>query len=240
MQEKLTYCTILNTNINVTDMQRTVSYLEEHLNDLRGQYICISNVHTTVMSSRDEQYRNVQNGAAMALPDGKPLSLVSRIRGYHNAGRVPGPDLMIEMFRVSEEKGYTHYFYGSREETLTKLRENLLKRFPKLKIVGMESPPFRPLSPEEDEEVVRRINEAKPDFVWVGLGAPKQERWMAAHEGRVQGLMIGVGAGFDFHAGTIKRAPRWMQEGCLEWLFRLSQDPKRLFKRYISTNFTFV
>ena len=95
MQEKLTYCTILNTNINVTDMQRTVSYLEEHLKDLRGQYICISNVHTTVMSSRDEQYRNVQNGAAMALPDGKPLSIVSRIRGYHNAGRVPGPDLMI-------------------------------------------------------------------------------------------------------------------------------------------------
>ncbi len=240
MQEKLTYCTILNTNINVTDMQRTVSYLEEHLKDLRGQYICISNVHTTVMSSRDEQYRNVQNGAAMALPDGKPLSLVSRIRGYHNAGRVPGPDLMIEMFRVSEEKGYTHYFYGSREETLTKLRENLLKRFPKLKIVGMESPPFRPLSEEEDAGAVARINESGADFIWIGLGAPKQENWMAAHKGKVCGVMLGVGAGFDFHAGTIKRAPRWMQEGCLEWLFRLSQDPKRLFKRYISTNFTFV
>lgn len=240
MQEKLTYCTILNTNINVTDMQRTVSYLEEHLNDLRGQYICISNVHTTVMSSRDEQYRNVQNGAAMALPDGKPLSIVSRIRGYHNAGRVPGPDLMIEMFRVSEEKGYTHYFYGSREETLSKLRENLLKRFPKLKIVGMESPPFRPLSEEEDAGAVARINESGADFIWVGLGAPKQENWMAAHKGKVNGVMLGVGAGFDFHAGTIKRAPRWMQESCLEWLFRLSQDPKHLFKRYISTNFTFI
>ena len=240
MQEKLTYCTILNTNINVTDMQRTVSYLEEHLSDLRGQYICISNVHTTIMASRDEQYRNVQNGAAMALPDGKPLSIVSRMRGYHNARRVPGPDLMIEMFRVSEEKGYTHYFYGSREETLTKLRENLLKRFPKLKIVGMESPPFRPLSGEEDAEAVARMNESGADFIWIGLGAPKQENWMAAHKGKVCGVMLGVGAGFDFHAGTIKRAPRWMQEGCLEWLFRLSQDPKRLFKRYISTNFTFI
>lgn len=240
MQEKLTYCTILNTNINVTDMQRTVSYLEENLNDLRGQYICISNVHTTVMASRDEQYCNVQNGAAMALPDGKPLSIVSRMRGFHNACRVPGPDLMIEMFRVSGEKGYTHYFYGSREETLTKLRENLLKRFPKLKIVGMESPPFRPLSAEEDAEAIARINESGADFIWVGLGAPKQENWMAAHKGKVHGVMLGVGAGFDFHAGTIKRAPRWMQESCLEWLYRLVQDPKRLFKRYISTNFTFI
>lgn len=221
-------------------MQRTVSYLEEHLEELKGQYICISNVHTTVMASRDEQYRKVQNGAAMALPDGKPLSIVSRMRGFHNAGRVPGPDLMIEMFRESEEKGYTHYFYGSKEETLTKLRENLLKQFPNLKIAGMESPPFRPVTEEEDAETVARINESGADFIWVGLGAPKQENWMADHKGRVCGVMLGVGAGFDFHAGTIRRAPKWMQETCLEWLYRLSQDPKRLFKRYISTNFTFV
>lgn len=240
MQEQLTYCPILKTNINVTDMQRTVSYFEKHLEELRGKYICISNVHTTVMASRDAQYRAVQNGAAMALPDGKPLSIASRMRGFSNACRVPGPDLMLEMFRISEEKGYKHYFYGSKKETLEMLRENMLKKFPKLQIVGMEAPPFRAASEEEDAVTVSRMNDSGADFIWVGLGAPKQENWMAAHEGKVHGMMLGVGAGFDFHAGTIKRAPKWMQESCLEWLYRLSQDPKRLFGRYISTNFTFI
>lgn len=240
MQERLTYCSILNTNINVTDMQRTVSYIEEHLEELRGQYICIANVHTTVMSSRDEKYRKVQNEAAMALPDGKPLSIVSRRWGYPNAGRVPGPDLMVEIFKVSEERGYTHYFYGSTEHTLELLRQKLSERFPKLKIVGTESPPFRPATEEEDRDTVVRMNESGADFIWVGLGAPKQENWMAAHKGRVNGVMLGVGAGFDFHAGTVKRAPKWMQEICMEWLYRLSQDPKRLLKRYVSTNFLFL
>lgn len=240
MQEHLTYCSILNTNINVTDMQHTVSYIEEHLEELCGQYICISNVHTTVMASRDERYRKVQNEAAMALPDGKPLSIVSRRRGFLNACRVPGPDLMTEIFCISEKKGYTHYFYGSTEQTLEKLQNKLLERYPELRIVGMESPPFRPVTEEEDRATISKINESGADFIWIGLGAPKQENWMADHKGRVNGLMLGVGAGFDFHAGTVKRAPKWMQELCMEWLYRLFQDPKRLFKRYITTNFVYV
>lgn len=240
MREKLTYCPILKTNIQVTDMQRTVSYLQEHLGELCGEYICVSNVHTTVMASRDEIYRNIQNQAVMALPDGKPLTIVSRIRGFHNAGRVPGPDLMKEIFKVSEKKGYTHYFYGSKEETLEKLKNNLLNEFPELKIVGMQSPPFRALTREEDARDVARINASGADFIWVGLGAPKQEQWMYVHRGQVCGLMLGVGAGFDFHAGTVKRAPKWMQECCLEWLYRLMQDPKRLLKRYASTNLDFI
>lgn len=240
MKEKLTYCPILKTNIQVTDMQRTVSYLQEHLGELCGEYICVSNVHTTVMASRDEVYRNIQNQAVMALPDGKPLTIVSRIRGFHNAGRVPGPDLMKEIFKVSEKKGYTHYFYGSKEETLEKLKNNLLNEFPELKIVGMQSPPFRALTKEEDARDVARINASGADFIWVGLGAPKQEQWMYAHRRQVCGLMLGVGAGFDFHAGTVKRAPKWMQECCLEWLYRLMQDPKRLLKRYASTNLDFI
>lgn len=240
MKEKLAYCPILKTNINVTDMQRTVSYLQEHLEELRGEYICVSNVHTTVVASRDEAYRNIQNQAAMALPDGKPLTIVSRMRGFHNAGRVPGPDLMKEIFKLSERKGYTHYFYGSKEETLQKLKSNLLSEFPALKIVGMQSPPFRALTEEEDAEDIIQINGSGADFIWVGLGAPKQEQWMHAHRGQVCGLMLGVGAGFDFHAGTVKRAPKWMQECCLEWLYRLMQDPKRLLKRYASTNLDFI
>lgn len=240
MQEKLQYCKILGTNINVITMEQTVAYLDEHLEELRGNYICVSNVHTTVMAYRDAQYQAVQNGGAMALPDGKPLSIVCRKRGYKDAGRVPGPDLMPEIFKLSEERGYRHFFYGSKESTLEALKERLLERFPKLNIVGMYSPPFRPMTEEEDVQQVRMINEAKPDFIWVGLGAPKQENWMAAHKDKVSGIMLGVGAGFDFHAGMIKRAPKWMQEMCLEWLYRLLQDPVRLFPRYLKTNESFL
>ncbi len=233
-------CPILGVNISVTDMEQTVNYIAENLEELRGQYICVANVHTTVMACREEDYRKVQNGAAMALPDGKPLSVTSRHRGFRYAKRVAGPDLMPELFRLSEEKGWKHYFYGATQETLDKLRENLSVKYPKLQIAGMYSPPFRKLTEEEDKEDTERICEAKPDIVWVGLGAPKQEYWMAAHKDRIPALMIGVGAGFDFHAGTAKRAPRWIQEMSLEWLYRLVQNPKRLFKRYATTNFFYI
>ena len=238
--KELQYCTILNTNINVTSMDKTIAYLNENLDELKGNYICVSNVHTTVMAYRDRDYRKVQNAGAMALPDGKPLSIVSRRRGFWEAQRVPGPDLMVRLFRESKEKGYRHYFYGSTEKTLQMLKENLKKEYPWLKIVGMYSPPFRKLTPEEDDEVISKINETEPDFIWVALGAPKQEQWMYEHQNKVKGLMIGVGAAFDFSAGTVKRAPKWMQECCLEWLYRITQDPVRLIPRYFSTNFTFL
>lgn len=240
MTENLKYHSILGTKINVTDMDKTVRYIEAHLEELKGHYICVSNVHTTVTAYRDPEYRRVQNGAAMNIPDGKPLSIVQYLRGEKEAGRVPGPDLMPELFALSEEKGNRHYFYGSTQETLDALRKKLTERYPKMNIVGMYSPPFRPMTEEEDREAVERINAAEPDFIWVGLGAPKQEKWMAAHDGRVCGIMLGVGAGFDFHAGTVKRAPMWMQEICMEWLYRIGQDPKRLLVRYLDTNFSFV
>ena len=233
-------CTILNTNISVTNMEDTIAMLTENLEQLRGNYICVSNVHTVVMSFRDAEYRNVQNSAAMALPDGKPLSMVSKRRGYMEAERVPGPDLMPAIFRISEKKGYRHYFYGSTPEVLDNLKEKIEERYPDLIIAGMYSPPFRPLTVEEDKEIIARINETRPDFIWVALGAPKQEKWMYDHRGKVNGLMLGVGAAFAFEAGNVKRAPRWMQEMCLEWLYRILQDPGRLLSRYINTNFTFL
>ena len=240
MTTELNYSSILGTRINITDMNKTVSYIEQHLEELKGHYICVSNVHTTVTAYRDEEYRNIQNNAVMNIPDGKPLSIVQRRSGYKAAGRVPGPDLMPEIFQLSEEKGYRHYFYGSRQETLDALKTKLTEEYPGLTIVGMYSPPFHPLTEEEDEKAIENINSCNPDFIWVGLGAPKQEKWMAAHDGKVCGVMLGVGAGFDFHAGTIKRAPLWMQEFCMEWLFRIGQDPKRLLGRYLDTNFSFV
>lgn len=240
MINDLKYYRILGTDINVTDMNQVVQYIQEHLEELRGHYVCVSNVHTTVTAYRDPEYRNVQNNAALNIPDGKPLSLVQRYAGLKDAGRVPGPDLMPELWKVSEEKEYRHFFYGSRQETLDALQQKLKEKYPRLNVVGMYSPPFRPLTEEEDQFVIEMINKAQPDFIWVGLGAPKQEKWMAAHDGKVCGVMLGVGAGFDFHAGTIKRAPQWMQEYCLEWLFRIGQDPKRLLPRYLDTNFSFV
>lgn len=239
-REKLQYCKILKTNINVTDMDKTISYITQNLEELKGNYICVSNVHTTVMAFRNKEYRRVQNSAAMALPDGQPLSIVSRLRGYTQAKRVPGPDLMPAILNLSQKKGYTHYFYGSTDHTLERLKKTLLEKYPELRIAGMYAPPFRELTREEDDEAVQRINDSRADFVWVALGAPKQEKWMYDHRNRVGGLMIGVGAAFDFIAGTVKRAPMWMQRFCLEWVFRITQDPGRMLPRYLNTNFAFV
>lgn len=238
--KELEYCRVLGTNINVISMQETIDYITTNLEELRGRYICVSNVHTTVMAHDNEDYKNIQNSAAMALPDGKPLSVVSKKRGYANAQRVTGPDLMGELFAFRKEKPLKHYFYGATQETLDTLKAKLKEKYPDIRIVGMESPPFRPLSEEEDRDAVNRMNQAQPDIVWVGLGAPKQENWMYAHKDKVNAVMIGVGAGFDYHAGTIKRAPKWMQKCSLEWFYRLMQDPKRLFKRYFVTNFKFI
>ncbi len=239
-KKELEYCKILGTNINVTNMEDTIAYITENLEELKGDYICVSNVHTTVMAYRDKAYRKVQNSGAMALPDGQPLSIVSRKRGFSQARRVPGPDLMPAVLDLSQKTGYSHYFYGSTEATLEALRAALLRRYPKLRIAGMYSPPFRELTKEEDEEIVRRINESGADFVWVALGAPKQEWWMYEHRHRIKALMLGVGAAFDFTAGTTKRAPMWMQRLCLEWVFRILRDPKRMLPRYLNTNFAFV
>ena len=233
-------CTILKTNINVTDMDTVLRTIEKSLEEVRGNYICVSNVHTTVMAFRDENYRKIQNESWMSLPDGKPLSMVSKKRGFENAGRVPGPDLMPKIFEKSKEKKYRHFFYGSTEQTLKILEQKIREKYPYLEIVGMYSPPFRKLTEEEDNQIIEKINETKPDFVWVALGAPKQEIWMAEHKNKIQALMLGVGAAFDFEAGTVKRAPKWMQEMCLEWFYRILQDPMRLIPRYVNTNLSFM
>ncbi len=233
-------CQIMGVNISVTDMGKTLELIDKNLSDWKGKYICVSNVHTTVTASENKDYRNIQNNAVIALPDGGPLSKYSRDKGFAAARRVTGPDLMKKVLSMSAEKGWTHYFYGSTEETLKKLSDVLKERYPGVKVVGMMSPPFRKLSIEEDKKIVEEINSLNPDFVWVGLGAPKQEIWMSAHEDIVKSLMIGVGAAFDYESGNIKRAPEWMQRNNLEWLYRLLQDPVRLFKRYLYTNIKYI
>lgn len=231
---ELTKCNIIGTDILVTNMEKTVALIEENIEELRGKYICVGNVHTTVMAHDDAKYHEVQKNAAFVLPDGRPLSVYSKKHGFPEAERVTGPDLMLALF--ARRNGLRHYFYGSKEETLALLRQKMTAQYPHLEIAGMVSPPFRALSEAEDAAEVEKINASGADIIWVGLGAPKQENWMYEHMDRVNGVMIGVGAGFDYHAGNIKRAPLWMQKLSLEWLYRLFQDPKRLFKRYLVTN----
>ena len=239
-KNEIPVCNILGVNIAAINMDWLLDFTDKNIKDLSGDYMCVSNVHTTVTSHDDPDYCAVQNGGIMAIPDGGPLSTVGRKRGHANMKRTTRPSYMGEILKISAEKGYRHYFYGSTEETLEKLYKALNENYPGIKIAGMYSPPFRPTTLEEDAAVVKRINETKPDFVWIGLGAPKQEKWMAAHQGVIEGFMVGVGAGFDYFAGNIERAPEWMQKSNLEWVYRLMQDPKRLFKRYLVTNTKFI
>ena len=239
-KSKIPTCNIMGVNIAAINMKWLLKFLNNNIDKLHGDYICVSNVHTTITAYEYPAYCAVQNGGIMAIPDGGPLSTVGRRRGYKNMERTTGPSLMGEVFKISAEKEYRHFFYGSKKETLDLLEKKLNDEYPGIQIVGMFSPPFRPLTEEEDAEVIKMINDLKPDFVWIGLGAPKQENWMAAHQGKIDGLMIGVGAGFDYFAGNIERAPEWMQKWNLEWVYRLIQDPKRLFKRYWYTNIKFI
>ena len=229
---------ILENQVSVISMHETIELLKRDIEALRGKYICVCNVHTTVMSYENEEYRKVQNSAALNLPDGKPLSIIGQRRGY-SMGRVAGPDLMREVFQISVKQGWTHYFYGSTSETLHRLCERLEQMYPGICIAGSYAPPFRELTGEEDKEVVTLINKAQPDFIWIGLGAPKQELFMYEHRERLNGVMVGVGAGFNFHAGIVKRAPVWMQKMGLEWFYRMMREP-RLWKRYLKTNWKFM
>lgn len=176
-------CPVLGVNYCVTNVGEAVFYVRRHLDDLRGSYLCFSNVHTTVMAKESEAYKNVQNSSAFTFPDGMPIAQRQYQKGFVQAQRVSGPDFMGNMFLSSMDGKVRHYFYGSTEETIALLQEKLPKAYPGIELAGFYSPPFRALTEEEDAEIIRRINEAKPDIVWIGLGAPKQENWMYAHRG---------------------------------------------------------
>lgn len=233
-------CRIFGIDYSVARIEEAVNHVLKYIDELKGSYICFSNVHTSVIARENRDYLNTLNGAAFVFPDGAPIYRVEKMRGFVDAERVAGPDFMENMFRDTMDGKVSHFFYGSTEKTLANLRKNLQTVYPGLNVKGMYSPPFRKLTQEEDAEVVRMINESGADIVWVGLGAPKQEEWMRDHEGKINAVMMGVGAGFDFHAGTLKRAPLWVRKIGFEWLFRLFKEPVRLFRRYIVYNVKFI
>lgn len=231
---------VLGVPIDAISMEEATDRIEGWAKAHQSRYVTICNAHVVVTASGDEAYGAVIGASDMATPDGAPVAWVLRHSGYAGQRRVCGPDLMWQLCRRCADEGVSIYAYGSTAETLSALEASLRRAFPALKIAGLESPPFRALSASEDEEAVRRINDSGAGIVFVGLGCPKQERWMADHRGRVNAVMIGVGAAFDFHAGTVSRAPLWMQRNGLEWLHRLCSEPRRLWKRYLVTNTLFV
>lgn len=202
--------------------------------------LCFCNAHSVITRRDHADFARAVDEADLALPDGMPVAWMLRRAGIDGQQRINGPDFMWQCCALAERRGIPVYFYGSTPATLAALRRRLAANFPRLAIAGMESPPFRDLTPEEEDDTVARIDASDAGVVFVGLGCPKQELWSAARRGRIGAVMAGVGAAFDYHAGTLARAPLWMQRRGLEWLYRFGAEPVRLWRRYLVTNTRFV
>lgn len=240
MQYKREIAPIIGAPIDPVSWDDALARLSTWSANHESRYVCICNVHSVVTAAQDIEFGRVVNAADMATPDGAPVAWMLRRLGCVGQQRINGPDLMWRYCEQAQHRDESVFLYGSAEETLVALKVKLSAAFPSLKIAGAISPPFRVLTEEEDASIVEQINASGAGVVWVSLGCPKQELWMAAHRGKIHAVMVGVGAAFDYHAGTIKRAPVWMQNAGLEWLHRLLSEPRRLWKRYLVTNTLFI
>lgn len=225
---------VLGIHISVTNLDHTVATFERWIAGGERQLVCVTDMNALLHARADERLTEVYNTAGLVVPDGMPLVWAGKKAGFEQMDRVAGPDLLERVMAEAAERGWTQYFYGGAEGVADELRMRFQDRHPALKVQGVECPPYRALTEAEDAETVDRMNSARPDIIWVGLGAPKQERWMAEHRERLNAaILIGVGAAFDFHTGRLDRAPLWMQRAGLEWSYRLYKEPRRLWKRYL-------
>lgn len=231
---------IIGVDISVVNFETAQRYLFDNFEEARGNYICAANVHTTVTAHENYEYRKIQNSSFMTLPDGKPLSVVGKKRGKNSMERVTGPDFLEEILRKTENSEMKHYFYGTTQENLDSFVSVVKQTYPNLKIVGVEPSVFRPLSEQEEDELLERIDESEADFVWIALGAPRQEIFCNKLSGRSNAVWVAVGGALNVISGVIPRAPQWMQDYGLEWFYRFLKEPKRLFKRYFVTNSKFL
>jgi N-acetylglucosaminyldiphosphoundecaprenol N-acetyl-beta-D-mannosaminyltransferase len=232
---------VLGVGISAVNIPTAVGVIENWIIHRERHYVCVSPVHSVMEAQRDESFKHILNNAGLNTPDGMPMVWLGRLHRFRKIDRVYGPDLMLALCELSARKGYRNFFYGSAPGVPEKLAANMRARFPGFKTVGTFSPPFRPLTQEEDKQVVNMINGSHADILWVGIGSPGQERWMATHLGRVEApVLLGVGAAFDFHSGRIKQAPYWIQRSGMEWLYRLIREPRRLARRYLTTNPLFL
>jgi N-acetylglucosaminyldiphosphoundecaprenol N-acetyl-beta-D-mannosaminyltransferase len=232
---------VLGVGVSAIDVERAVSIIGGWVSRRVPNYVCVSGVHGVMESQEDDVLRDIHNHAGLVTPDGMPLVWLGRLASHRQMTRVYGPDLLLACCAESSRRGWRHFFYGGASGVADLLARRLRAHFPTLEVAGTYTPPFRALTDEEEADVTRRIEESHADIVWVGLSTPKQERWMAAHVGRVAApVLIGVGAAFDFHAGLKPQAPHWLQQCGLEWLFRLATEPRRLWRRYLTNNPRFV
>jgi N-acetylglucosaminyldiphosphoundecaprenol N-acetyl-beta-D-mannosaminyltransferase len=232
---------VLGVGISAIDMPAAIEEIAAWIEHGERHYVCVTGVHGVMESQRDPDLMRIHNESGLTTPDGMPMVWAGRRAGAVGMTRVYGPDLMLALVEQAASAGWRSFFYGGKEGVPERLVERLQERYPGFISVGTYSPPFRALTADEDDAIVERINAARPDLVWIGLSTPKQERWMSTHVGRLTApALLGVGAAFDIHAGTLPQAPQWMQRRGLEWLYRLIREPRRLWRRYLSNNPRFV
>jgi N-acetylglucosaminyldiphosphoundecaprenol N-acetyl-beta-D-mannosaminyltransferase len=232
---------ILGVGVHATSMDRAVARLESALATGERGYVCVTGVQGVMEAQTDTALKRTINRSLLTIPDGRPTVWVGWLRGFFHMRQVTGPTMMLEICSRSTRKGYTHFFYGGNTGVADELKASLIARYPGLKVVGTYCPPFRALTPQEEADLVRTVAETQPDFFWVGLSTPKQERFMEQYKDQLDAkIMLGVGAAFDMHTGRIKDAPYWMKFTATQWIHRIYQDPKRLWKRYLVNNPKFV
>ena len=233
---------IVSVPLSLIDYRQTLDWIDAMVAERRRGYVCVCNVHTVMASGEDRQLRDALDSSSLNVPDGQPLVWALNALGHQLRDRVYGPELMSKACAAAADNGQRFYLYGGRNQgALVQLALNLRQRYPGIKIVGGYSPPHRPLTAEERAAVAEEINHSRADVVWVGIGVPKQEKWMAEMRPLLNApVLIGVGAAFDFHAGLVPQAPNWIQESGLEWAYRLVHEPRRLWKRYLRYNPMFV
>jgi N-acetylglucosaminyldiphosphoundecaprenol N-acetyl-beta-D-mannosaminyltransferase len=233
---------VLGVRVDAVQIPDVLSQMEDWIHQHSAcRYIAVTDMHSVMQAQHSASFKKILHTADLVVPDGFPLVWLGRRKGFALQRRVYGPELMERFCQETATRGYRHFLYGGAPGVAEDLAARLAARFPGLQIAGTYCPPFRHLTPQEDQEAVSLINIARADVVWVGLGAPKQERWMAEHCTCLSAsVLVGVGAAFDFHTGRVAQAPRWMREHGLEWLFRLSREPARLWRRYLIYGTEFV
>lgn len=232
---------VLGVGVGALNLDLATTLIGEAIGNRAKGYVCITGVHGISEAQDDAGFRNILNQAFLNTPDGMPMVWMGRLQGFRQMSRVYGPDLMLRVCEWTAARGYSHFFYGGGAGIADALSQRLKIRFPELRLAGTFTPPFRALTPGEEEDLIARVSAARPDVFWVGLSTPKQERFMAKYWQRLEAtIFLGVGAAFDFHAGRLRQAPGWMQRAGLEWFFRLCCEPRRLWRRYARNNPLFV
>ncbi len=232
---------VVGTWVDAVDPAATLDTIGRWIGGGERRYVVFANVHGIMEAARDPAVRRAYAGAGLTVPDGMPLVWMARLRGQGGVRRVYGPDTLLAVCERAAREGWSCFFYGGADGVAEDLASGMARRFPGLRVAGVRSPPFRALSEDEQSEEVARINGSGASVVFVGLGCPKQERWMEEQRGRLTApVLLGVGAAFDFHTGRVRQAPRWMMALGLEWLFRLAAEPRRLWRRYLVYNPLFV